>query len=341
MRISVDIGYGYTKAVSETGKELHFPSIVARKYASSLDGILGGNPEDFQITLSYPYDPSREPISYYVGNAAMTVGGTRNWEEEHTKNRNLEVLIATGIAAINEKEEPVQLAVGLPIGVFQSQNAELKKKLSGLKLRCDLSGVTKEIEVESVFVFPQGAGVYYAALHEIDGSIKNHNLINRQVAVVDVGYRTTDFLYMAKAQKGLFPRPEYSGSFDIGMVNAHQAVQAEAFNLVRGTPDLIEIEKALMWFQGKLEYRGTDYNLTKLKERAYENLATELISKLKQKWGEDVNHLSAVVIGGGGGDALYQYFAESFPNVVKVEKPEYANARGYLAAQALLKMAKG
>lgn len=338
MRISVDIGFGYTKAVSESGREVTFPSVVGRKFASSLEGILGGYQEEYVVTLSYPEKADEEAQSFYVGDAAMTAGGNRTWEEHHAKNRNLEVLISTAIGLLNENDdEPVQLAVGLPMSVFNAQQSELKKKLSGLNMTCTIGSETKHLKVESVFVFPQGAGVYYAALHDIDGSIKNMELVNKQVAVIDVGYRTTDYLFMAKAKKGLVPRPEpFSGSEDIGMNTAHTEIQTAIMKPLKSQPDILDIEKALLWHNGMMPIKGGEFDLKPYRKTAYEDLANEIISRLKRRWGDDINTLSAIIIGGGGGDALYSHFENSFPAVMKVEKPEYANARGYLAAQALV-----
>lgn len=339
MRISVDIGFGYTKAVSETGREVMFPSVVGRKFTSSLEGILGGNQEDYIVTLRQPEIPNDEAQSYYVGDAAMTAGGTRTWEEEHAKNRNLDVLISTAMGLLNEKDdEPVQLAVGLPMSVFMAQQNELKKKLTGLHITCVIGNKTKELRVESVFVFPQGAGVYYAALHDIDGGIRNMEFVNKQVAVIDVGYRTTDFLFMVKGKKGLVPRPEpFSGSEDIGMNTAHMEIQTEILRPLKGQQaDILDIEKAIMWYNGMMPIKGGELDLKPYRTRAYANLADEIASRLKRRWGDDINTLSAIIIGGGGGDALYSHFENSFPAAMKIEKPEYANARGYLAAQALV-----
>ncbi|MCP1312098.1 ParM/StbA family protein [Paenibacillus tyrfis] len=344
MRISVDIGFGYTKAVSEAGQEVTFPSIVGRKFASSLEGILGGNQEDYIVTLSYPDKPEEDAQSYYVGDAAMTAGGNRTWEEEHAKNRNLEVLISTAVGLLNEKdEEPIQLAVGLPMTVFKAQQKEIQRKLTGLHITCVIGKKTKELQVDTVFVFPQGAGVYYAALHDINGEIKNVDLLNKQVAVIDVGYRTTDFLFMVRGKKGLVARPEpFSGSEDIGMNTAHMEIQTEILKPLRGQQvDLLDIEKALLWHNGMLSVKGGELDLKPYRARAYANVSNEITSRLKRRWGDDINTLASIISGGGGGDALHSHFENSFPVLTKIEKPEYANARGYLAAQALVMKGRG
>lgn len=333
MRISVDIGYGFTKAVNEEGKEVSYPSVVGRKFESSLGGVLGGNHEDYEVKLKYKDEDVEQ--SFYVGDAAMSAGGSRTWEEEAAKNRNLFVLVSTAISLLKTDDEPVDLAVGLPMSFFNTQRKAIKEALENLEAVCEVSGVENEFQIRSVFVFPQSAGIYYSALHDINGGIKNINLINKPVAIIDVGYRTVDILYMARSKKGLMPREDLSGSEDLGMNEAHKIVQMDTSKLIKSNADLIDIEKALLWFNGDFDYKGNTYNLRSTRDQAYENHAQAIMSWVKQKWGDEINMLSAVIIGGGGGDSLFPYFREDIATATKVEQPEFANARGYLAAQAL------
>ncbi|MBJ6360510.1 hypothetical protein ACFOQM_04175 [Paenibacillus sp. GCM10012307] len=346
MRISVDIGFGYVKAENEEGKSILFPSVVGLRRASNVAGVFGEQFDDYIVTIK---KGDEDQNSYYVGDAGLTSGGTRTWEDEHAKNRNLEVLIATAMGILNEKEEPVELAVGLPMNVFSAQHEELKRKLTGLSLDVSVEGERQpknsKIQVSSVFVFPQGAGAYYAALHNIDGSVKDANLLNKPLAVIEIGFRTTDFLFMSLGKRGLQPRPEpFTGSLDIGMNTAQTEIQQAAKKELGGyEPDLKEIEKALLWpgMNGILTAKGKSIDLKPFRKQANENVASRIISQLKQRWRDEVNTLSSVMIGGGGGDDLYSHFEQAFGITQKVENPQFANAKGFLAAQALALRAAG
>src|SRR5690606_31382738 len=114
-------------------------------------------------------------------------------------------------------------------------------------------------------------------------------------------------------------------------------IQTATLKLLKGQQaDILDIEKALLWHNGMMPIKGGELDLKPYRIKAHENLGNEIASRLKRRWGDDIHTFSSVIIGGGGGDALYTYFESSFPVVMKVEKPEYANARGYLAAQALV-----
>jgi len=332
MRISVDIGFGYTKAVNEKGKSVFFPSVVAPLYASTTGGALGYGNDDYIVRMN--------DKDYYVGDAAMTAGGDRQWEEEAAENANLNILVGTAVHVLMSKDEEIDLVVGLPMSFYTSQRKAIKETLLSLKTDITIGGKTKHVQFSSVFVFPQSAGVYYHAIHNIDGSIKDMNLFNKQVGVIDCGNRTVDLLYMARGRKGLMPREELSGSEDLGMYEAHKIVQHKARALINGNADLIEIEKSLLWFNGDLDFKGQTYNLRKIQKETYAEHAQKIVAWVKQKWGDDINTLHSVIIGGGGGEALFSHFEDQFPSIIKVEKPILSNAYGYLAAQALAMRAK-
>jgi len=336
MRISVDIGFGFTKAVSEKEKTVSFPSVVAPRIASTTGGALGYGQDDYLVTI--------DGQDYYVGDAGMIAGGNRTWEDEVVQNQNLKILVTTAIHVLLEEledEAKVDLAVGLPMSFYVNQRKAIKDALMKMKADVTIGGKKKHIEVGSVFVFPQSAGVYYHALHNIDGSIKNQNLFSRQVGVIDPGYRTVDILYMARGRKGLLPREDLSGSEDLGMNEAHKIVRIRASQLIGGEADLLEVEKSLLWFNCEFDFKGKTYNIRDIRDQTYKEHAAKIVAWVKQRWGDEINNLHAIILGGGGGEALYPYMKDSLPTLMKVDKPEFANAFGYLAAQALAMRASG
>jgi len=333
MRISVDIGFGFTKAVSDREKMVSFPSVVARRIATTTGGALGYGQDDYLVTINGQ--------DYYVGDAGMIAGGNRTWEDQVAQNQNLNILVLTAIHVLLEDDAKVDLAVGLPMSFYVNQRKSIRDALLQLKADVTIGGAKKHIEIGSVFVFPQSAGVYYHALHNIDGSIKNQNLFNRQVGVIDPGYRTVDILYMARGRKGLLPREDLSGSEELGMNEAHKIVRIRASQLVGGEADLLEVEKSILWFNCEFDYKGRTYNIRDIRDETYREHSAKIVAWVKQRWGDEINNLHAIILGGGGGEALFPYMKESLPTLMKVDKPEYANAFGYLAAQALAMQASG
>lgn len=340
MRISVDLGFGYVKAVNELGNTIDFPSVVELQIGSDVSGSLFGTNEDYKVVLKNEIGEK----TYFVGDAAMSMGGSRAFDDEAVNNKNLDVLISSAIALLMGDSEMIDLAVGLPMGFYSAQKDSLKKRLEGFEQTVKIKGEEKHIKVNTVFVFPQGAGAYYASIFDINGEVKNADLVNKAVGVVDVGHRTTDFIFMTRTRKGIAPVSGLTGSLDFGMKDVFKLVQQNVINEIvvrmrqKGKPakepKIEEIEKSVLWFQDKLDHQGETYALTKYVNDANKTVASNIADSLKQRWSDKVDSLAAIMIGGGGGDTMYEHFTGVFHSVRKVEDPRFANAKGYLAAQA-------
>ncbi|OEH84624.1 hypothetical protein BHU72_09005 [Desulfuribacillus stibiiarsenatis] len=337
MRIAIDIGFGFVKAMNQEGTIIRFPSVVALDRSEKMRNILKTQAEDFSVTI-WPTGELEHSKSYLVGDAAMVGGnGLRTWEEKAVANTNMEILIATA-AAVLGNDEDIELAVGLPLTYYRTQKEEVTALLKKMDMSVLIEGqARKRVKIASVYVFPQGAGAYYAACLNIDGAVKNPELVNSPVGLIDIGYRTTDILVMAKGKKGLMPREELSGGIDMGMKFAYQIIQNEAEEVVKKSIDLLTVEKAILWENSRLLHRGIEYSLKDVENEAYAELADQLAAKIKIRWGDEIDHLSAIIIAGGGGEILAPYLKHSFSTMIKMENAAFANVEGFLAAQSLAK----
>lgn len=339
MRIAVDIGFGFVKVMNEEGKRERFPSVIARRPETSLRGIIGGSGDDYSIVYWEEGENGKEnEKKLFVGDAGMTNGGTRKWEDKEQFNvEELKIFIATAVGLVNQNDEEVDLCVGLPMSYYLQKKDELIKILESIKANVEYSGPqgTRKIKFKSVFCFPQGAGAYYSAVFTRDGEIKDYNLATTSVGVIDIGYRTVDFLVMAKGRKGINMIDGLSGSLEEdGMNKAYQTIEKLVSERVGREIGLIEIEKALLWFGAKLDYRREQINLIEYEEIAYKELAESISSKIKQKWGVEGDMLSVILITGGGGEELFSICKEKFEQAELQSDSPFANCEGYLGAQA-------
>ncbi len=331
MRIAVDVGFGYTKAVSEENKRVIFPSVVGTCYRSSLSDSFAKNEEDYEIML-FPGD--KDENAYYVGEAAIGLGGTRTWEDQASSNRNLLPLIATALFELVEGDESIDLAVGLPMGYYDRQKGALKQVLEGKIIAIEIRGMLKQLTIKSVFVFPQGAGSYYAAIYDLHGQVINGDLINKPIGVINIGFRTTDYLFMGITRKGIRVNPNLTGSLDEGMNFVHRNLQTLVSRKTGREPGLNKIEQALRWQNGDLRQGANVIPLKAYEKKSQEELAQTIASQLKIKWGDDMNDLATILIGGGGGDDLYPFIQNHFLETKKIGEANYSDALGFLAAQA-------
>lgn len=335
MRVAIDIGYGFVKAMNEKGVTTRFPSVVAIDRSTKMRNILKFQDEDYTVRIWDTADTAQYK-SYLVGDAAMVGGsGIRTWEDKAVENTNLQTLIATAAALLCGDEE-IDLAVGLPLTYYRAQKDEVTELLRQMNVQVAIGEQqAKQVKIRSVYVFPQGAGAYYAACLTIDGEVRNPHLVNSPVGLIDIGYRTTDILVMAKGKKGLMPREDLSGGIDLGMKHAYHMIQDDVEELVNKTVDFFAIEKAILWDKGKFLHKGLEISLKEYELAAYEELAQQISAKVKMRWGDELDGLSAVIVAGGGGESLEPYLKLAFPSLIKIENAAFANVEGFLAAQGL------
>ncbi len=339
MRVAVDIGFGFVKVMNENGNKVSFPSVIAKRSEITLKGIVGGASDDYSII--YWEESVLGKVNEkkcYVGDAGMTNGGTRKWEDKTDFNvDDMKVFISTAVGIVNTTNEPVDLCVGLPMSYYMQKKDELVEVLKSLNAKVSITGINniREVKFNSIFVFPQGAGAYYSAVFDKNGEVKDYNLATTSVGVIDIGYRTVDYLVMGKGRKGINIIDSLSGSLEEdGMNQAFQQIEKTISEKVGRKIGLIEVEKAILWFGGKLDYRRERYDLGDFEERAYKELAEQISSKIKIKWGVEADLLGTILITGGGGQSLFPILKEKFEQSELQEDAAFANCEGYLGAQA-------
>ena len=342
MRISVDIGFGFVKVMSEEGKKVTFPSVIAKRSENSLRGIVGSSGDDYAM-IYWEIDENGEKYNEkkcYVGDAAMTNGGTRKWEDKSEFNfEEMKIFISTAVTLVNPNNEPIDLCVGLPMSYYLQKQEELQEVLQGIKAKVSITGIARigEIKFNSVFCFPQGAGAYYSSIFDINGEIKDYNLATSSVGVIDIGYRTVDYLVMGKGRKGVAIVDSLSGSLEEdGMNKAFQNLQKTVSELpdIQHEIPLLDIEKAILWFGSKLDFRRNQIDISEYEKEAYREHAENIASKIKIKWGNDGDVLTTIFITGGGAQALFDTMQTKFDQAELQEDSSYANCEGYLGAQA-------
>jgi len=316
MRIAVDWGYGFTKAISEDGGKVSFPSVVAPKGRNKTDiGIVAGK-EDYAVSIWFPGSDSSQ----------LAVG-------------DLALHMSAAIAILNNSHQPVQLAAGLPMAHYRRQKSSVKEMLQGLEINLTVEGrrsIQRTVRISDLQIYPQAAGAYYSQVLSLDGRVQDTALANRSTGIIDIGYRTTDLLVMQRGRKGLTPRQDLTGGLDVGISTALQALKEQADELTGGNIPLTWLEQAILWNDGKLDYKGKSFDLAVYQQEIYESLAGRIMQAVKQQWGQEMDRLACVLIAGGGGQSLYSYLRRDIAQARLAEDAFFANARGFLAAQALM-----
>ncbi|MCL6596788.1 MAG: ParM/StbA family protein [Firmicutes bacterium] len=322
--MSVDVGYGYTKGLA-SGRAVSFPSVV--RPAQTADIGVGARPRGYMVSVRR----DGEADLYEVGELALVMGGRRSWETRAASRPDYAILALTAMRLAGAAGG-VDLGVGLPLELYLSREEReaLKARLTGLEGFVSVDDAPEAvIRVDRVRVFPQGAAAYSAAV------AGEPALVRGTVGVVDVGYRTTDYLVMVPRGEGAIPDRSRLGSVQVGVGEAFEAV-AKAVGRERATMlSSAAVERAVLT-RTPLRLWGETVDLAAALQREYDRLGQEVAEHLRRVWEDALPDMAALLVCGGGGVALYPRLAELTPVARLVPEPVTANAAGYsvLLAQA-------
>ncbi|HEY8341899.1 MAG TPA: ParM/StbA family protein [Calditerricola sp.] len=306
-KASVDVGFGYVKAVlPDSDSKAVFPAALA-----PVDEGLGdtlGRRDTVRI--------NGEP--YLVGRAALDAGAQASWQTgEEGVRRDYPMLVGAALGKMGAPPGSLTLCVGLPLSSYATDRQALHDALRDQTLKVN----DVLYHLAEVKVFPQGVGAYAAAMED------EPDLRYRPVGVIDIGYRTTDYLIIRHDDRRR-AQPILWGTADIGGQSVASACgQILARQGVRVS--LAQIERALETGQS-LWLRGQEVPLPVDAARA--QVAAAIANAVQHAWREEMDTLAAIIVTGGAGKALADYFP--WPHVRVPKDPLFANARGYLLLAA-------
>lgn len=325
MWVAVDVGYGFTKAVSGDGRKVSFPSAAAPAGADPLDGVFGDRAGHVVRVVGARGEEER-----LVGEAALLSPACQEFsarQEKPAALHDLLVLTAAGLlgASTSPGDRPA-LGVGLPLSFYRGQKDALKERLCRLQAWVAVDGgPERHVAFGNVEVFPQGAG----ALVSLGDALPSRGT----VGLVDVGTYTTDFLLFEVRGGVPAPLPEACGSGEVGVHLIHRALAAE-FEKKTGVPLPVRMRQAAleMALAGEpLVYRGREISLLAALDLARRDAAEAVAGCVLSAWGDRAGFVSLTALAGGGALVLGDLLKAHFSAPLVVPDPVFANARGYLA----------
>ncbi len=341
MRVAVDVGFGYVKAVADHGGHFTCPAVIAPDDGdTALDQVWGGGPRRERVTVQEGAEAAQR---WLVGSSALnSPGATRPWASDATERVGYDVLVATALAALTPPGAgtvAVDLVLGLPLGLFGSQKDALAARFTDRTWHVQRgSDPAVDVSIASVMVLAQAAGVYYAAALTGDGRVRDPGLLRRTVGIVDVGFRTVDYFVMAWDDEGLHPIPALSGSIDTGMVEVLEAVRRRAVQATGQMVDAFQVEAAIRQAGGRLYAPGQTVDLRPWMAEAGEAVGRRVADQIRLLWGRHLLTMATILLAGGGAATLYPTLQHLHPEALLVDDPALANARGFLAVQAMRRL---
>lgn len=335
--LAIDVGYGYTKAISSLGKKIIFPSVIAPARELALDAFEGAGLKNagvghlVKITRGSESGPEE---AYFVGDLAIREGEN----VQHTLDRNKHehpmhdvVLLTAAALCWDWPRRPAfwsqgsvrpKLVVGLPAGDWSKGHEKLARHLAGLAGWVSVDGNEPVwVSFGSPLVYPQGAAALLTAPGIPEDGV---------AALVDVGRKTTDCVAV-KMENGVSSGLEKSmcGSVNLGAYALEKAV-AEGFENKTGA-SLPHAQALEAMRTGYVWYRGQKINLVGEIEKAKRQTARAIADEVFKLWGSRGEFVRKVYLAGGGAEAL-PLLQELFPAAQILPDAQWANAIGFLKA---------
>lgn len=306
-KIAIDVGHGFTKAISESGERVIFPSLIAPAPAGVDLGEFG--------PLS-AIEIGGSSSAFVVGEEARQIA-TPLWSRSKAEDENT-LRLALVAAAKLGADGAVALSTGLPLSWFGPQRKSFKEALGGYGEEVRLPGLPpRQIWFESVKILPQGlsAGI---------GLLSSSDRQPGEYAVIDIGYRTSDYVIVERKFSGeLKFHPEWAGSLEIGMHSVAAQVATGLERQYHVPFSAGEVEKA-----ERVSVEGQSVALEERRRRATVATGQALYSAINEVLDVKLRKVQGILVVGGGSIAL----GEFIPRAIIIEDPQWANVSAYLGA---------
>jgi len=327
--LGIDIGFGFTKATN--GKDtIIFKSIF-------------GDAADIQFWADFGDDTPTDHIhvtidgkSYFIGDLAEQQSSVLHFtlDQEKLITQFVKILSLTVAGMFMKKgasiNVPINLVSGLPIGYFKENHERFNELLSGHHTityhASDGRETNKEIYINKVRMLPQPMGSILNLLMDDKGKIVNKDLAGQKIGVVDIGFRTTDFIVMDRLRyidRG-------SRTIDSGISKGFSIIANKLREKAGVSVALYRLYRAAE--TGSIKMRGHGFAFSKVRDQVYSQLSAVIAGEIDRLWADDWD-IDTIILSGGGSRELAQYLQPLITgNVLPVDlsrDPRLNNVFGY------------
>ena len=224
----------------------------------------------------------------------------------------------------------VNLVVGLPVANFfrgDAVNTEAveRKHANLLKGVASVSDDRTPPRIRDVIVGCQAVCAYVDFAFDADMTRRDPDM-DGAVAIIDVGGRTTDIAHVMPGGRRV--DQSGSGTANLGVLDVYTALE----DALRREHDLAptdrlpfsDLDKVVR--ERTMKLWGNRVDVGSIVDGAVAEVGTKIGREVERCIGSAATFDRVVFTGGGG--ALFRSLAESYPNGVVPDDPEFANARG-------------
>ncbi|MEQ8797903.1 MAG: ParM/StbA family protein [Salinisphaeraceae bacterium] len=323
--IGLDIGFGFTKVTDGHRREL-FKSVIGEATDIQFRAPIGNSGRD-EEHLHLTVDDE----AFFAGDLAERQSSVRSFtlDQDQLIAGYAKRLALAGLTRLVGDNDPIHVVTGLPVRYFRRHREAISNLLTGshkLSLH-DIAGKAQEItlRVDKVRVVPQPFGSFFGAMLNDIGRVAEARFARDKIGIIDIGFRTADY--------SIADRTRYSergsGTSDAGIARAFEPIAAALQERSGVSVELYRLYDAVQ--SGSIKIRGNSYDLARITERAFGQLAAAIAGEVNRLWADDWD-VDAVLLAGGGGAVLAPYLQPLLEHEVlplPEQDPRFANVNGY------------
>jgi hypothetical protein len=321
----MDIGFGQAKVCLKEGdlkpQTLCFPRIFAEATTNNwglnnhcLYGIGGSQFYVGQEALSYQDSFIRRDYRDYVKDNTYWLCICK-------------ALVELGIFYNNDTVHIKRLILGLAPGHYSKANIKHMqgKALEGIEFACN--NQIYRFSAENVKILPQGSGAFFSEMLTDSGLVKEIAGYKKLYGILDVGFRTTDFLIF---ENGQFIGEKEELSEDTGMRTVLEKLQS----YIKAEYDKEELEFLEPVMKGEpFEFRGEEHDLKLVvAQLVSDHIHQRIEPEILKRWESRLNRMNKIIICGGGAyffKGNIEFLTEYRKQILIPMEPEMSNAIGF------------
>ena len=321
----MDIGCGHAKVCLKAGdletQTIRFPRIFAEAKTNSW-GL--NNHSVYGI----------EGDRFYVGSEALSYQDSlvRHDYRDYVKNKTYwlcicKALVEQGIFNNNDTVRIKRLILGIAPGHYSQDNIKHMKRKALYGVEFAFNNKIFRFSAENVKILPQGSGAFFSEMLTDSGLVKEKNGYKKLHGILDVGFRTTDYLIF---ENGQFIGEKEELSEDTGIRIVLEKLQS----YIKEKYGKAEIEFLDPVLRGNpFEFRGEDHDFSNIVARfVSDHIHKRIEPEVLKRWEGRLNRMHRIIICGGGA-YLFKHahdFLKEYRNQILIPaEPEMSNAVGF------------
>jgi plasmid segregation protein ParM len=314
-KIAIDVGYGDTKAISEDGRRVIYPSV----WAPARDLIDTTNGDGYVVDVTLLQNGRRS--TNFVGELALRESKTVSFTLDREKHLHPshDILLLTAAALLAENDHgPITIGVGLPIDCYRSQADALVNHVRDIRATVKVNGQKPvEIYFDKVAAHLQGVTPLLCV---------KDKPANGFIALCDPGFKTTDYTVFEMSNGKPYLISDMSGSVNIGVSQANETISRRFMEITGGVLDSGLVRKLIR--NGKISYNGKEYNLGDTIAAASIHTARAITDKIMESWREMGKFIIMTYF--IGGVEMLPDLPGMMPVAKIIDEPRFANAKSFL-----------